>query len=102
MFDGDIIFLIDNELMMQGVDRNAPIVIDVEDKITALSEEYTPENIYKCIMRGMNSLIGETSNTATCYLSKHAKTKEARAKYEQYVDLLSIINGEWFAVLKSC
>lgn len=91
---GDLVFLIDNPLMMRGVDRNAPVVLDMEDKITALAEEDTPENRVALVLRTINSLIGETSNCATGYHNKQPKSEAARKKYESYVDLLSIINGK--------
>lgn len=47
--------------MMRGVDRNAPVVLDMEDKITALAEADTPENRVALVLRTINSLIGETS-----------------------------------------
>lgn len=46
---------------MSGVDRNIPVVMDTEDKITALAEEDTPENRVALVLRTINSLIGETS-----------------------------------------
>lgn len=94
MWDGDLCNLIDNEIMMKGVDRNCSIVMDVEDKITTIDEPYTKEYLYKLVLRTMNSLIGETSNCATTYHNKIAKTDEHKKKYEQYIDLLSVINGK--------
>ena len=47
--------------MMKGVDRNAPVVLDMEDKITALAEEDNMDNRVALILRTINSLIGETS-----------------------------------------
>lgn len=80
--------------MMRGVKRNIPVVIDIEDKITSLAEENTKENKVKVALRGMNSLIGETSNCATGYHNKCPKSQEQKDVYERYVDLLSIINGK--------
>ncbi len=80
--------------MMQGVHRDIPIVIDIEDKVTVLEEEDIPENKSKAILRGENSLIGETSNCATTYHNKMPKTPEQKQKYESYIDLLSVINGK--------
>ena len=80
--------------MMKGVDRNAPVVMDVEDKITALAEEDTPENRVKLVLRTINSLIGECSNAGSSFHNKVPKSEETRKKYESYIDLLSIINGE--------
>ncbi|MGF6375083.1 hypothetical protein M2140_000117 [Clostridiales Family XIII bacterium PM5-7] len=48
-------------MMMRGVDRDAPVVMDIEDKITALAEEDTIDNRVNLVLRTINSLIGETS-----------------------------------------
>lgn len=93
-YDGDLIALIDEPTMMKGVDRNASIVIDIDDKITSLEEADTLENKVNVILRGMNSLIGETSNCATAYHNKVAKSDETKEKYNKYIDLLSVINGK--------
>ena len=93
-FDGDLVLVVDNELMMRGVDRNASIVIDIEDKVTALDEDDTPENRVGVVLRGMTSLIGETSNCATTYHNKRPRSEDQRKVYEGYVDLLSVINGK--------
>ena len=74
MYDGDLCLLLDSPLMMKGVDRNAKIVIDIEDKVTALAEKDTIQNRTACIMRSLKSLIGEISNYASCY---HNKNREA-------------------------
>lgn len=93
-YDGDLIALIDEPIMMRGVDRQASIVIDIDDKITALEEADTQENKLNVILRGMNSLIGETSNCATAYHNKIPKSREMKEKYGKYIDLLSVINGK--------
>lgn len=93
-FDGDLVLVVDNEMMMRGVHRDIPIVIDIEDKVTVLEEEDIPENKAKAILRGENSLIGETSNCATTYHNKVPKSLEQKQKYESYIDLLSVINGK--------
>lgn len=80
--------------MMSGVDRDASIVIDIDDKMTTLEEEDTVENKIEVILRGMNSLIGETSNCATSYHNKRPRTEAQRKVYEGYVDLLSVVNGK--------
>ena len=92
--DGDLVLVVDNEIMKSGVDRNVSIVIDIEDKATALAEEDTPENKLKVIMRGMHSLIGETSNCATTYHNKMPQTIKQKRTYDKYIDLLSVINGK--------
>jgi len=92
--DGDLVLVVENEIMKSGVDRDAAIVIDIEDKIAALAEEDTPENKLKVIMLGMHSLIGETSNCATTYHNKMPQLMKQKLTYDKYIDLLSVINGK--------
>ena len=94
VFDGDLVLVLNNELMMKGVDKNAKIVIDVEDKVTALAEKDTMQNRAACILRSLKSLIGEVSNYASCYHNKMPKTQEQKNKYGRYIDLLSVVNGK--------
>lgn len=93
-YDGDLVCVVDNPLMMKGVDREAQIVIDIEDKVTALAEEDTVQNKINCIMRGLRSDIGEISNYATAYHNKVPKSEESKARYANYVELLSVVNGK--------
>lgn len=86
--------LIEDELMMSGVDRKAPIVMDIEDKVTALAEPYNDQSKLNCILRGMTSIIGECSNCASSFHNKQPKTPETKLQYSKYVDLLSIVNGK--------
>lgn len=99
VYDGDLVLVLNSPLMMKGVDRNAKIVIDIEDKVTALAEKDTIQNRTACIMRSLKSLIGEISNYASCYHNKTPKTEKQKETYARYVDLLSITNGG-FAVVK--
>lgn len=92
--DGDLCFVIDDKVMMQGVDRNAKIVLDVEDKITSLKEADTIQNKTACILRSLRNQIGEISNYASAYHNKIPKTKEQKDRYESYIGLLSVINGK--------
>lgn len=92
--DGDLVLVINNKTMTNGVDRNAPITIDIDDKITVEAESDSKENKLKIILRTMNSLIGETSNCATTYHNKTPKSDEQKRKYESFIDLLSVINGK--------
>ena len=93
-YDGDLCFVINNKMMMSGVDHNAKIVIDIEDKVTALKEEYNIQNRTNCIIRSLRSSIGEISNFASAYHNKKPKTEEQKQRYENYVDLLSVVNGK--------
>jgi len=67
MYDGDLVLVLDNKTMMKGVDRNATITIDIDDKVCALVEADTPQNRTACIIRSLKSRIGEISNFASAY-----------------------------------
>lgn len=92
--DGDRVFVINNEIMKSGIQRDLPIVIDIDDKITALEEEITDDGVIECTVRSMVSLVGEISNYATCYHNKTPKTDEQKKKYLEYINILSICNGK--------
>ena len=93
-FDGDLVLLVNDPLMMRGVQRDLPSVIDVEDKITGLSEEDTAEGRYALTLRTMKSLIGEYSNYASVYHNKCPQTEEQRQKYMDYVSIISVLTGK--------
>lgn len=93
MFDGDLVLLIDEPTMLLGVDRDCPVVINLDEKLTALDEDITKENIAALVERTLVSLIGEDSNAATCYHNKRASTDAQKKKYESYIDVLSIVNS---------
>lgn len=86
--------MVDNKIMREGVERNCPIVMDVEDKITALKEKVDKEHISQLVLRTLDSSIGECSNCATYYHNKIAKDEENHKKYQDYINLLSIITGK--------
>lgn len=86
--------MVDNEIVKSGVDRNCPIVIDIEDKITALKERVDKEHISQLVLRTLDSSIGECSNCATYYHNKIAKDDDNHKKYQNYISLLSIITGK--------
>lgn len=93
-FDGDLVFVIDNEIMMKGVDTSAYTVMDVDDKITVESEEDNVDNRVKVTVRSMKNMIGEFSNYGTAYHNKTPKTAEQKEKYEKYVDIISVLTGK--------
>ena len=91
---GDLVLVLKNQTMMSGVDRSAPIVLDIDDKVAAAAELDTTENRYKITLRTMKSLIGEYSNYASAYHNKCPKTAEQKQKYEKYIDIISVITGK--------
>lgn len=100
-FDGDLVLLVDEPMMLNGIDRNCPIVINIDEKKTALEEEFNKEHIADMVERTLVSLIGECSNAATCYHNRKAQTDEQKLKYESYVDILSIVNSFAIDVAKT-
>ncbi len=93
-FDGDLVFVTGNDIMKSGVQNNLPIVIDMDDKVTALDVEYNKEGVINYMLMSLDSRIGEISNVATCYLNKQTQDEKQKAKYNDYVCLLSVINGK--------
>ena len=94
MFDGDLVLVVNNPIMMKGVPTDINIVMDVEDKITAQSVPDTNENKFECILRGLKSLIGEISNMATSYHNKVAKNEYYEKLFSDNIALLSVCNGK--------
>ena len=90
---GDLVFVTDNITMMKGVQRNLPIVINIDDKATALELEYNRASVINYMLMSLDSRIGEISNVATCYLNKQTKDEKQKDKYNDFVNLLSVING---------
>ena len=99
--DGDLVLVLQNSTMLKGVNRDIPIVIDVEDKATAISEEDTKEGRLEMVMRTMKSLIGEYSNYSSAYHNKCPRTLEQKQKYEKYVDQISVLTGKAIDMAKT-
>lgn len=92
--DGDLVLIVQNDTVLNGIQRDLPIVLDVDDKITVEPELDTPENRMKIIYRSMKNLIGEYSNYASAYHNKTPKTQEQKLKYEHYIDIISVLTGK--------
>ena len=93
-FDGDLVLVLQNEIMQEGVHRDIPIVIDVEDKAAAMVEPDTVEGRVALTMRTMKSLIGEYSNYSSAYHNKCPRSDEQKQLYEKYVDQISVLTGK--------
>ena len=93
-FDGDILFVLDEPVMISGVDMSVPVVMDVDDKITILPQDYNEENICELILHNLDNRIGEYSNYATCYHNKMKKTEKTRKIHEDYIATLSVMTGK--------
>jgi len=95
------VFVHNNPIFMKGIDRNSYIVLDIEDKITAKEEPYDTKHIINFTKNSLTSRIGEISNCASAYHNKFAKDEETKKKYEDYVCLLSILNGKEIDFVKT-
>lgn len=93
-FDGDLVLVVDNEIMKSGVCKDIPIVIDVDDKVTVEPEADNMENKVQCIMRTMKNFIGEYSNYASVYHNKTPRNDVTRKKYEKFIDIISVLTGK--------
>jgi hypothetical protein len=93
-FDGDLVLVIDEPIILRGIERGIPITMDIEDKITALAETYNIDNIANLIMRSFDNRIGDYSNYATCYHNIQTKTEEQHKKYSDYISILSVATGK--------
>lgn len=91
---GDLVLVINNNTIKSGIDRDSIVVMDVDDKITSLSEIDNPENKLAVILRTMKNLIGEYSNYASAYHNKTPKTEERRKLYEDYVSIIGVCTGK--------
>jgi hypothetical protein len=92
--DGDLVFVTDNEIMKSGVNRNIPITLDIDDKITAIEVQYNKQSVIDYILRSLDCRIGEISNVSTCYLNKQTRNPDQIKRYDDYICLLSVINGK--------
>ena len=93
-FDGDLVLVLQNESRQEGVHRDIPIVIDVEDKAAAMVETDTVARRVSLTIRTMKSLIGEYSNYSSAYHNKCPRTDEQKQLYEKYVDQISVLTGK--------
>lgn len=91
---GDLVLVINNDTVKSGIDRSAITVMDVDDKITCLSEIDNQKNKLAVILRTMKNLIGEYSNYASAYHNKTPKTEEQRKLYENYVSIIAVCTGK--------
>lgn len=91
-FDGDIVFLCNDPIVINSkIDK--PIIIDIEDKVTAVSKEYTKENLIEYELMTRDSRIGEITNVGTSIENKYTENPEIKKRYSDYASLLRILQG---------
>lgn len=93
-FDGDLVLVAKNEIMFKGVHSDLPIVLDIDDKITALVEPDTVEGRTALTLRTLGNLIGKYSNCSSAYHNKTPASPEQKELYMKYVDIISICTGK--------
>lgn len=99
-FDGDIFFLCDDPCLT-GSKIEKPIILDIEDKVTAESKPYTEENIIEYEIMTRDSRIGEITNVATSIENQYTTKEEIKQLYSDYVSLLRIFQGKEIDFLKT-
>lgn len=99
-FDGDIVFLCNDPIIINSkIDK--PIIIDIEDKVTAVSKEYTKENLIEYELMTRDSRIGEITNVGTSIENKYTENPEIKKRYSDYASLLRILQGKEIDYLKT-
>lgn len=91
---GDILFVLDEPIMLKGVHMDIPVVMDIDDKITVEPQDYNEKNICELIVHNLDNRIGEYSNYATCYHNKMKKTDRTKQFHDDYIATLSIMTGK--------
>lgn len=98
--DGDIFFLSDEPVIVASkIDK--PVILDVEDKITAMPKPYTKENITQYELMTRDSRIGEITNVATSIENRYTTNEEIKKRYSDYSSLLRIFQGKEIDFLKT-
>lgn len=99
-FDGDIFFLCNDKIVINSkIDK--PIIIDIEDKVTAISKSYTKENIIEYEIMTRDSRIGEITNVGTSIENKYITNPEIQKLYSDFSSLLRIYQGKEIDYLKT-
>lgn len=99
-FDGDIFFLCNDPLVIDAKIEK-PVILDVEDKVTAQSKPYTKENIVEYELLTRDSRIGEITNVATSIENRYTRDEAVRERYSDYASLLRIFQGKEIDFLKT-
>jgi hypothetical protein len=91
--DGDAVKLDINETVIESK-INKPIIIDIEDKVTAKVKPYTKENITDYEINSRDNRIGEITNVATSIRNMYTTDIKWKKIYDDYVSLLRIFQGK--------
>ena len=98
--DGDAVFLCHDPILVDTkIDK--PIIIDVDDKVTAQKKEYTEDNIVDYEMATRDSRIGELTNVATSIINQNTVDPSYQKMNDDNVSLLRIFQGKEIDYLKT-
>ena len=84
----------DAPVIRNGIDTSLPVVINIDEKATAVAEEYTTESILKSVIFTNGQSIGEKSNMATCYRNKVSDNEKLLKMWNDFVNIICIINAK--------
>lgn len=99
-FDGDIFFLCNDPIIISSkIEKN--MILDMDDKATALPKPYTKENIVEYEVMTRDSRIGEITNAATSIENRYTTNRDIQKLYSDYASLLRIFQGKEIDFLKT-
>jgi hypothetical protein len=91
--DGDAVLLCHNKVVVDSkIDK--PIIIDIEDKITAKVKQYTKENIIDYEVNSRDNRIGEITNVATSIINSFTEEEKYIKQNADNISLLRIFQGK--------
>lgn len=91
--DGDAVKL-DKTPEIVNSKIHKPIIIDIEDKVTAKVKPYTQKNITNYEINSRDNRIGEITNVATSIRNMYTTDEKWKKIYDDYVSLLRIFQGK--------
>jgi hypothetical protein len=92
-FDSDAVLLCHDPILVNSK-INKTIIIDVDDKVTTISKQYTKKNIVDYEMSSRDNRIGEITNIATSILNQYVKDDKWKKINDDNVSLLRILQGK--------
>ena len=78
-----------------------PVILDIEDKQTARSRDYTAENLVEYEVMTRDNRIGEITNVATSIENRYTTDENLKKRYSDYCSLLRIFQGKEIDFLKT-
>ena len=91
--DGDSVLITTNPILINSR-INKPIIIDINDKISAKTKPYTKKNITEYEINSRDNRIGEITNVATSILNSYTTEEQYIKQNEDNISLLRIFQGK--------